>query len=1437
MRHSGYVLSAFVLSYLSFISGCGGGMAAPPNPPPTQNPMPTIISIAPSSTVAGSAATPLVITGTGFISTSTVQWNGTAIATTSNTTTSLGITIPAGDLTGSSASQITVQNPAPGGGISAAAAFDVNSPVAAITSISPQFVAMGAAATIMITGTGFETNSVVLWNGSPRPTTVMSTTVLQVALSATDLQNQGTGLLTVSNPGPAPSTSSPASLTVTSLPIPVIQSVSITSVASGPTTPPSCSQLQVTIAGQNFASDSTIQANGIALPAIFYPPNPTILVNSLPLGFISQPGALYFTVTNPDQGPIVSVPFQYSATSPAALAFCVGPSPTTVYAGSSFSFTVLPSEVNIAGNGTLTLGTLPAGITSTSGTVALPATGVTVHVQAASIAVAGSYDLVLNGAAEATTATGNFNFTVSNGPVPNFYFVQPLKTEVGVPIGGSGSIEFQTIVNSNGSVDYDITPSVNGLPAGTTATFSPSVFSPGQSVTVTLNAASTAPVTQNAPVTLTGTPSAQVANATTSFLADVTQPPGSLPGNRTDYVSTAGMPYAAAYDSTHNLIFSSNPSWNRVDVISNATPHKIIKSIPVRSPRGLDITQDNSTVWVETASPNIYAIKTGSLQARQYSLPNNSIASSGLPVLPQDVNSYDRLFALADGTLFVFFDDAEAEGDGEAGIWNPVTNQLKVLADGTPSAWGIPVRSGDGTLVYAANATYAPGMEVYSASSQTLSTINSGTGYGPVVAVNQDGSRLVLDTGNATGGGDAIGLYDRNLNELGAIPGALPGYGPLGGGVVFSSDNKTIYEVNYSLVLTIDASSLTILGEAPNSSSNDTPFAVDPTGMVLSGQIYGIASDDSTFYQNYAVNQPPFTAVGPYTQTYGGPLAGGTVSNVYVFPSLIPDVWFGQTRGSVSLAQDGELSFTSPPSTAAGPVNVKFIYPDGNQGFYPQLFSYSTFPEYAVMSGSSPNGGAPAQVIGYGLPADASGGTVTVGSNAATITSTVGQYPPFSPEPIPSAVLNYTFPQGTPGLADLTISTPIGTGTLAKSIYYAKSVGDYSSTDTFTAVLFDATRNQVYLSAGDHIDVFSMTSNQFVTPLQPAAVGGQKEFAGLALTPDGSKLLAADLTDGSLAVINPDSPSSTYAIPIAAAGPGINGCEVGPLYVAATSTATNEAFVSFGSLPAPSCPQYGPVYIANLQTHAVAPPPQCASGLSVDASADGNYIGIGNAPCIYSVQNSTYTLAQFPYGSTNEFGIAISGDANVIAVNQILGDVNGNMLGSIAQPLALYGSPYALNPPPLLLRPRLNAPGSLYYFAYPNYFEIVDVEHAALRMRFSLTETVQSTASPLAIDSGGRFVFLITNQGLTVVDLGAAPLSIGHLTPQTASPGTTVTMRGSGFDSTVTATVGGVAAVVSITDQNTMTLTMPAAASGPEDIVLTRGDGETYTLENGVVLP
>jgi hypothetical protein len=169
----------------------------------------------------------------------------------------------------------------------------------------------------------------------------------------------------------------------------------------------------------------------------------------------------------------------------------------------------------------------------------------------------------------------------------------------------------------------------------------------------------------------------------------------------------------------------------------------------------------------------------------------------------------------------------------------------------------------------------------------------------------------------------------------------------------------------------------------------------------------------------------------------------------------------------------------------------------------------------------------------------------------------------------------------------------------------------------------------------------------------------------------------------------------------------------------------------------------------------------------------------------------------------------------------------------MAFPTVYYGGN---SPTGTLLNPRLNDSGSLYYWPYANYFEIVDVATGRLRLRFSLAETVQNAIVPLALD-GMHDVFLVTNQGLTVVDLGIAPLSIGHLSPTAASPGTSIQVRGSGFASGISAQVGGQSANVSLTDENTLTLTMPYLSAGTYNLTLTNVDGSTYTLQSAINVP
>ncbi|AII53312.1 T9SS type A sorting domain-containing protein [Hymenobacter sp. APR13] len=103
------------------------GSVAPPNS------VPAISSLSPNTAVAGSGNFTLTIDGTGFISGSTVSFNGTDRATTFVSATRLTVAILAADIATPGTFDVVVTNAAPGGGASAAAPFTVTAPVATLT--------------------------------------------------------------------------------------------------------------------------------------------------------------------------------------------------------------------------------------------------------------------------------------------------------------------------------------------------------------------------------------------------------------------------------------------------------------------------------------------------------------------------------------------------------------------------------------------------------------------------------------------------------------------------------------------------------------------------------------------------------------------------------------------------------------------------------------------------------------------------------------------------------------------------------------------------------------------------------------------------------------------------------------------------------------------------------------------------------------------------------------------------------------------------------------------------------------------------------------------------------------------------------------------------------------------------------------------------------
>ena len=107
----------------------------------------------------------------------------------------------------------------------------ITNPVPAVSAVSPARLRVGSGAnTLTVTGTGFNTFSVMQWNGAARPTTVISATQLRGSITAADVASVGSGQVSVA--APAPGGGSSTSLTVPIDPPPSL-TVNTTTVAPG----------------------------------------------------------------------------------------------------------------------------------------------------------------------------------------------------------------------------------------------------------------------------------------------------------------------------------------------------------------------------------------------------------------------------------------------------------------------------------------------------------------------------------------------------------------------------------------------------------------------------------------------------------------------------------------------------------------------------------------------------------------------------------------------------------------------------------------------------------------------------------------------------------------------------------------------------------------------------------------------------------------------------------------------------------------------------------------------------------------------------------------------------------------------------------------------------------------------------------------------------
>lgn len=210
----------------------------------------SLASISPSSVASGSAAFTLTATGVGFANGDSITLNGTAMASTVDSTTQLQATVPASSVAAAGTISVAVQDtnnnstnqlPLTITGVS------TGTPPT-LASLNPSTCFNEIASLILTTnGTGFVSGSQVIWNGTAMPTTFVSSTQLTATVAGTYLATVGTENVFVLNPDSTVSNTLPFTITVNPATTPTLTDISPTKAAVG------SPGFTMTLNGTNFA--------------------------------------------------------------------------------------------------------------------------------------------------------------------------------------------------------------------------------------------------------------------------------------------------------------------------------------------------------------------------------------------------------------------------------------------------------------------------------------------------------------------------------------------------------------------------------------------------------------------------------------------------------------------------------------------------------------------------------------------------------------------------------------------------------------------------------------------------------------------------------------------------------------------------------------------------------------------------------------------------------------------------------------------------------------------------------------------------------------------------------------------------------------------------------------------------------------------------------
>ncbi len=383
-----------------FLPGCGGGLAATPDP--TSNPAPHVASITPN-TGTTSGGTGVTIAGTGFLSGATVSFGGTpATGVTLASNTSITATTPAH--AAGAVSVIVTNTDAQSNTLAGGYTYAAPHPAPTVTAITPNSGTTNGGTAVTITGTGFLAGASVKLGGTSATSVTVANGTAITAITPAHVAGAVSVMITNTD-ALSGSLSNGYTYVAPNNPAPTVTAMSpVTGTINGGTA--------IALTGTGFLQGATVQLGGSSATGV-------TVVNSNAITAITPAhaaGAVSIVVTNTDakSGTLTN---GYTYTGPQS-----NPAPTVTAITPNSGSTNGGTSVTITGTGFLSGATIKLGGTSATSVALVNSTSITAITPAHA---AGAVSVVVtNTDAQSGTLTNGFTYTAPN-PAPTVTAITP----------------------------------------------------------------------------------------------------------------------------------------------------------------------------------------------------------------------------------------------------------------------------------------------------------------------------------------------------------------------------------------------------------------------------------------------------------------------------------------------------------------------------------------------------------------------------------------------------------------------------------------------------------------------------------------------------------------------------------------------------------------------------------------------------------------------------------------------------------------------------------------------------------------------------------------------------------------------------------------------------------------------------------------------------